>query len=186
MSPDHLSGPGTEIDLTRIDGAELVQMRRGRRRLLRFTLHTPTRQIRQTVVLSPRAGGPEEDQQQFLAMLSALAVRLSELRPTLTYQMEETGRRRLVLFLIGLGVLTIGLALTGAAFLSLLDRIVLLLAALPFLAATKVCGAVLIWKFWPFRQPDALPIASLPYILWTMGGPRPLGLPADQTRPTGP
>ncbi|MBT9385598.1 hypothetical protein KM176_17130 [Pseudooceanicola sp. CBS1P-1] len=167
-------------DVTRV---QLIQMRGARMRMLRFGLQSGAERRNVQILCPSRRGVPDTNLQIFLSLVSESAARLAELSPELTYRMEESGPKRSALFALGLVGLTVGLILTGLAFLTLYDDLWRLLLSLPGLAALKFGSALLIHRFWPFRQPEAFPIGTLPFILWTMGGPKPRGLALPQPAP---
>ncbi|QPM89031.1 hypothetical protein [Pseudooceanicola algae] len=183
LSKNALTGPGVSLDLSRVREAALIQIHTGDHRLIRFILASGRERVKLQIALNASNATPDADQRQFLSLVSETATHLSHRLPDLTYRMEEMGRTRMILFMIGLCILCLGLGLTGAAVLNLHDHILRLVLTLPFLAMTKILGAVVIWRNWPLRQPDEFPIATLPFLLWTMGGPRPEGISPDQTTP---
>ena len=180
---DRLTGPGGSVALRSVQHLTLVQMRSGGMRMMRFDLETGSQIARLQITTSARRRHEDPDHAAFLALLSEISERLAEVRPGLTYRMEETGRARLAFFLIGAAALLVGVALTLLLGVAFQHQPRFFLMALPGLLAIKVAGAVAAWRFWPFRQPEEYPIATLPFILWTLGGPRPARLPEGHDLP---
>ncbi|MBY5971916.1 hypothetical protein KUV28_06145 [Ferrimonas balearica] len=180
---DRLTGPGGSVALRSVQHLTLVQMRSGGMRMMRVDLETGSQIARLQITTSARRRREDPDHAAFLALLSEVSERLAEVRPGLTYRMEETGRARLAFFLIGAAALLVGMALTLLLGVAFQHQPRFFLMALPGLLAIKVTGAVAAWRFWPFRHPEEYPIATLPFILWTLGGPRPARLPEGQDLP---
>lgn len=181
LQGDRLTGPGGSIILHSIRRTRLVQLRSGSTRLMRFDMETGAQVARVEISTTARTRSGDADQQAYLDLLSTIAQRLAELKPGLTYRMEETGRARIAVFMLGAAALVTGIALMLVLSLGLHSFRNEVLMAMPVLLGMVVAGAVVSCRFWPFRRPDEFPIATLPFILWTMGGPRPATLPEGWT-----
>ncbi|MGI3167466.1 hypothetical protein ACRARE_22410 [Pseudooceanicola sp. 200-1SW] len=177
---DRLTGPGGSVALRSVQHVALVQMRSGGTRVMRFDLETGNQVARLQITTSARRRRDDPEQAAFLALLSELSARLGALHPRLTYRMEDSGRARLAFFLIGAAALMVGIALTLLLGVAFLHQPRIFLMALPALLILKIAGAVTACRFWPFRTPEEFPIATLPFILWTLGGPRPETLPEGE------
>lgn len=184
---DRLTGPGGTVALPSVQRAALMQMRSGGTRLMRFDLETANQIARIQISTTSRRLDADPDLAEFLALLSAVAHRLGHVRPGMSYQMEDTGRAPLALFMIGAAMALVGLLLTALAGFAFLDALTRFYTILPALLLMILAGVVIACRFWPFSRPDEYPIASLPFVLWTMGGPRPEGVPEGQiaTDPLG-
>ncbi|KAA2313081.1 hypothetical protein DL237_15095 [Pseudooceanicola sediminis] len=183
-----LTGDQVVFDLASVCDVALIQMHFGGIRSICLMLSDgqATAHIRFTTSRAPSVAGStgDSEQQAYLALISEIGTRLSIAQPDLTYRMDIGRRARWLRFLLGLVVLLVGICLTGVAFLAYVDHWGSLLASLPFLVGVKLLGGVLMYRYWPTRRVEAFAIATLPYILWTMGGPRPDGIPHAPSTPT--
>jgi hypothetical protein len=181
LRANQLSGPQGSLDLATVREAALIQMRIAGVRIIRLDLVGPqtSARIQLTTSVAPRP--VDAAQQSYLTLISEIGTRLSVAVPELTYRMEASRRVRLMTFVLGALVVLGGIGLTGLAFLTYVDHWPSLLASLPLLVVMKLFGAVLMYRSWPLRRSETFAIATLPFILWTMGGPRPEIIPPDPT-----
>lgn len=177
---DRLTGPGGTVALPSVQRATLMQMRSGSTRMMRFDLETANQIARIQISSTARRLDTDPDLAEYLRLLSMVSNRLGHVRPGMTYHMEDTRRARLALFLIGAALVLVGVLLLPLVAYASIDEQVSHYAMLPALIVMIVAGALVSCRFWPFRKPEEFPIATLPFVLWTMGGPRPEGLPDGQ------
>lgn len=174
---DRLTGPGGTVALRSVQRASLTQMRSGATRTMRFDLETANQVARIHISTTARRRDADTDLSEYLALISLVSTRLGQVRPGMTYQMEDTGRARLAIFMIGAALLLVGLLLCLLAGIAFQDQARRFLTLLPALVLMMLTGGLVACRFWPFRRPEEYPLATLPFVLWTMGGPRPEGLP---------
>ncbi|WP_010141763.1 hypothetical protein [Oceanicola sp. S124] len=153
---DRLTGPGGTVALRSVQRASLLQMRSGATRTMRFDLETAGQVARIQIATSARRNEEDPDLAEYLGLLSQVATRLGQVRPGMTYQMEDTGRARLAVFLIGAALLLVGLVLCALAALAFHGQPRNFFTLLPVLLLMMVAGALISCRFWPFRRAEEL------------------------------